>query len=113
MSWGGFNLPPGFENMDDFSKAMIWQSVFNDRRRQQEKEDLPEMLRQISKIQFENAQASQRLGLEANIAGGALKSLYDMPGQILRAGQMYGPETATNFARTYQAPQATIRPYFG
>lgn len=113
MSWGGINLPPGFENMDDFSKMMIWQEVLKDRTRQREKEDFPEMMRQMSEVQFQNAQRAQQLGLQSNIALGALKSLYDMPGQVLRAGQMYGPETATNFSRTFQVPQANIRPYFG
>jgi hypothetical protein len=83
--------------------------LMNIDRSERQLEKLPAKLREISDIQFENflrAVPYQR-------ANYLFKKIGDIPGEIARARQMYGPETATNFSRQTQnfSPRGVVR-YF-
>ena len=94
---------------DPTMRSIAALQLMNIDRSEREMEKLPGKLRQVSDIQFENflrAVPYQR-------ANYLFKKIGDIPGEIARARQMYGPETATNFSRQTQnfSPRGVVR-YF-
>lgn len=93
----------GTEGTDPMLRALMFQNYLNQKNREQDKRDAPELIRAISDAQFENAQRSQQLGMQSNIFGGLLKTVTDLPGKVIAARHMYGPEEATNYTRGLQS----------
>lgn len=74
---------------------------------QQGKYDDPEAFRQhlnvLGDFREKEAQRAQQLGMQSNIFGGLLKTVTDLPGKVIAARHMYGPEEATNYTRGLQS----------
>jgi hypothetical protein len=81
--------------------------------RAQEMKDLPGAMREVREGQFQDYLRFRPYAFGDLVAGQFVKKLADIPGEVARARQMYGPETVTNFARQTQGftPRATPR-YF-
>ena len=81
--------------------------------RAQDMKDLPGAMREIRKGQFQDYLRFRPYAFGDLVAGQFVKKIGDIPGEIARARQMYGPETATNFSRQTQnfSPRGVVR-YF-
>ena len=93
------------------SLAMMQQVGLN--QRAQDMKDLPGVMREIRKGQFQDYLNFRPYAFGDLVAGQFVKKIGDIPGEIARARQMYGPETVTNFSRQTQnfSPRGVVR-YF-
>lgn len=107
--WGGLQLPAGFEKLPEMAQWATIMGQFNLQQRKMDKEDMDKYFER----ERERAKEAQAMGLQSNIALGAIKSMYDIPRQIAQARQMYGPEAATAFGKQIQGLNApTVPRYF-
>jgi hypothetical protein len=96
--WGGLLNNPEFSKLDPFVQSTILQEEIN---KAQEERERP-LLKEFFDLERQRAREAQKMGFESLVAGGLVKSLYDLPGKIVQARQMYGPETARGFTAGMQ-----------
>jgi hypothetical protein len=98
---------------DPTMRSIAALQLMNIDRSERQLEKLPAKLREISEGQFQNYLRFRPYAFGDLVAGQFVKKIGDIPGEIARARQMYGPETATNFSRQTQnfSPRGVVR-YF-
>lgn len=82
--------------------------------RMQDIQDLPNAIKAIGDIQYEQQLKARPLKFQELVAKNLLKTVTDLPGQVIRAGRMYDQEALAALSGLGQRPafQETIR-YFG
>lgn len=105
-SYSGF-MGPEFQEIqkieDPFTRSIFTMELIRKRNEQDQLKNLPGVIKSLRDQQYEERLKARPLEFEELAAKFAMQSLADIPGKILVARHMYGPQEATNFSRGLQA----------